>query len=179
MALHNIDLQKMQAMMMINMKLRGMGNLEIAKAMNISKDTVERRLAFANKAGLFVELERQILDDLVPAAMKAIKTALEDGDAETAMELFKSMGIIPDPKAPKTQVQIQESDDLQKAISEARDQKQLMEGTVDATIINGRGSLAGLLESSNPRDDEATEETVIEDRDSVDARDAGSAPETA
>lgn len=148
---------------------------QIAKEMNVSVDTVERRLKFAEKANLMVDMERQLMQELVPAAMKAVKTALEDGDSETAIIVLQSMGILKDPKAPKTQVEIQENDDLARAIGEAREVKQLDSMTVEGQVIsNGRSGLAGLLESSNPRDEQAAEEIVgeigIESVTAVDAR---------
>jgi uncharacterized membrane protein len=155
MSLHNKDLQKLQAMMMIQMKVRGMGNKEIAEELNIHPDTVERRLAYANKAGLFIELERQFLQELVPAGMKALKTAMEDGDAETALELFKCLGVLKDPKAPKTTEQINDDNELQKAISEARTVAQIAEGVIDGTVVTGRKSLAGLVEDPTEQAGEA------------------------
>lgn len=149
MAIHNEDLKRLQAMTMIHLKVNGHGNREIADKMNISVDTVERRLTWAERAGMFVKFEQQIIDELVPKSIEAIKTALEDGDAETALEVLKSVGVLKDPKAPKTQVEQQESDDLAKAISEARIEQKKLEGTVDGQIINDRGSLAGLLTSGD------------------------------
>ena len=90
--------------------------------------------------------------------MKAIETALEDGDSETALEVLKSVGILKDPKAQKSQVEMQESDELAKAIAETRNEQKLLEDTVDATIVrsDGRSSLAGLLEASNSGNDETS-----------------------
>jgi DNA-binding Lrp family transcriptional regulator len=154
----NKDLQKIQAMMMIQMKLgQNMSYTEIAKAMNVHPDTVERRFIFAEKAGMFLQLEAQIMSTIVPKAMKAIETALEDGDAETALEVLKSVGVLRDPKAQRSQAQISEDDSLMEAIAGAREVKAIEEGTVDGTII-GRTGLAGLLEEAS---DETTKEGSV------------------
>lgn len=137
---------------------------QIAKELNVSVDTVERRLKFAEKANLLVDMERQLMQELVPAAMKAVKTALEDGDSETAIIVLQSMGILKDPKAPKTQVEQIENDDLVKAIGEVRELKQLDSMTVEGQVIShGRGGLAGLLEARNPRDEQTTEAAISAD----------------
>jgi len=168
--LHNKDLQKIQAMMMVQMRVTGSSNVEIAKALNMSTDTVERRLKFADKAGLFIEYEQHLLQSLVPKAMKAIETALEDGDAETALEVLRSTGILKDPKAPKTQTEQSENDDLARAIKAARVERELMEGTVDGsyreldngTSVDGRRSLAGLIEQGDETDQAPTGQARIE-----------------
>lgn len=154
MALRNIDLKKMQALMMIEMKVgKGMNNEEIAKALSIHPDTVERRLLFAKKAGMFVKVEQQILERLVPKALNALETALEDGDAETAMELMKAIGILPDPKAPKSEAQKADDNELFKAINEIRQQ----EDAVDGEIVTGRKSLAGLIDiTGNETEEKST-----------------------
>lgn len=156
MALFDPNLQRLRDMMMIQMKLMGKTNVAIAKEFNLTTMTVDRSLTRAKKAGLFVQLEQKIMDELIPAGFKALKTAMEDGDAETAMELFKSLGILKDPKAPKTEAEVVEDNELQKAISE---QRTLQETTFDGEVLSGgRNSLAGLLSG----DVETTKENIDE-----------------
>lgn len=166
MALHDKDLQRLQAMMMIHMKVHGMGNNEIAQELNIHKDTVERRLAFARKADLFVEYESQLIEKLIPKAIKAIETALEDGDAETGLEILKALNVIRDTKAPKTPEQTNADNDLMKAIQEARENRVKLEGTVEGEIRElGRTNLAGLLQESNEAGTHTgTSESIMESR---------------
>ena len=177
MALHNKDLQKLQAMMMISMKVtQGMNNREIAKELNIHPETVDRRLIFAQKAGMFLDLERQIMQNLVPKAMKAIETAMEDGDAETALEVLKSVGVLKDPKAPKTNLERSDENELFIAIEKAREEQNLLEGTVDGTVVNGRRSLAGLLETGENtelRIESGTNQPVVELANATDEKTMG------
>lgn len=143
------DLKRLQVMMIVQMLLtKNMNYNEIAAKLNMDRETVERRMIWAKKANILVDLENQMMNELVPSGMKAIKTAMEDGDAETALELFKCLGILKDPRVQKTQVQVQEEDELSKAILEAKEKRELLEGTVDGELIGGRTSLAGLLETT-------------------------------
>lgn len=140
---------------------------QIADHLNIHRDTVERRLQYAKKAGLFLDFERQVIETLIPKAIEAVKTALEDGDAETGLEILKAMNVIPDNSVPKTVQQQNDSDDLAKAIEEARKEQAALEGTVDAEIIGGRSPFAGLLEAGGDQSEvdsieQAGKETVGE-----------------
>jgi len=160
----NKDLQKIQALMMMQMRLgQNMSNKKIAEAMNLNVETVERRFALAEKAGLFLDLEKELITNLVPKAMKAIETALEDGDSETALEILKSVGVLRDRKEAKTQSQERDDNDLFDAITAGREQRALNEASIDATIV-GRGGLAGLLEQTTQP---PTETSVAEDGDSI------------
>jgi DNA-binding Lrp family transcriptional regulator len=137
---------------------------QIGDAMNIHRETVERRMVWAEKAGLFLDLEKQVIENIVPKAMKAIETALEDGDAETALEILKSVGVLRDPKAPRTQKQEFEDNALQEAIAGAREQRAIEDGTLEGTVV-GRGGLAGLLEQNVEVDaNKADEEGAPEGR---------------
>ena len=92
MALFEPQLQKLQALRMIDLKVsKGMTKVQIAKEMGVSTDTVDRRLAMAKKAGLYVTYEDQILNGLVPKAISAIAEALDDGDSETGQEVLKNI----------------------------------------------------------------------------------------
>ena len=160
MGLKDENLRRIRATKVVNMRVSGHRLGQIAEELNISIDTVERDIKYAEKANLFLDLEQKLLHQLAPKAITAIETALEDGDAETAIEVLKSLGIMKDSKAPKTQVEANQSDDLARAIEEARERRQLNAETADGELIptGGRSGLAGLLEPIN----ETAEETVCE-----------------
>jgi len=134
-----------------------MNNAEIAKEIGIALVTVGRRLAFANKAKLFATYEQQIFDELIPAAMKAIKTALDDGDAETALEMLKGMGIMKDPKTAKSAVEIEDENELQNYLSNARVEKLNERNTIDADT----SGLAGLIELTAEANPEIEAEPLL------------------
>lgn len=85
--------------MMLLMHIKGASRPEIAKEFRVSEKTIARTLSWAKQAQLLVEVEDQILSDLLPAAVKAVKTALASDTAtdidkgKLAIELFK--GSIP------------------------------------------------------------------------------------
>jgi hypothetical protein len=74
---------------MLQMKVAAnMTNKEIAQEMNVHPETVKRTLSWAKKAKITVEYEDAVLVDVVPMAIKALKSALEDGDGELAMKVL-------------------------------------------------------------------------------------------
>lgn len=91
--------RRIRALMMLEFQIKTAATLpKIAKEFNVSVDTVKDTLTWAEKAGLLTKLEDKILEDLMPAAHKAIKAGLEDGDniqkaARLGIEVFK--GIVP------------------------------------------------------------------------------------
>lgn len=163
------DLKRIQVMMIIQMLLtKNMNYNEIAAKLNVDRETVERRMIWAKKANVLVQLEDQIMNDLVPAGMTALKTAMEDGDAETALELFKCLGILKDPRAQKSQQQLVEDDELTRAITEAKEKREQLEATLDGELVGGRTSLAGLLEATT--DERQMEPDTKELKETMDKR---------
>lgn len=79
---------------MVVRRIHGASNSDIAQEFKVSKDTVERSLSFAKRAGLVTQFEDQILQDLVPEAIKAFKKAMENGDTTVALEVFKGTGLL-------------------------------------------------------------------------------------
>jgi hypothetical protein len=78
---------------MIDARVRGKSNREIAQEFGVSENTVARTLTWAKKAELVVKAEDKILAELVPAAHDAILKALKGENAEVAakaaLEIFK------------------------------------------------------------------------------------------
>jgi DNA-binding transcriptional ArsR family regulator len=88
----NVDERRLRALMMLEHKIKnGVSNAHVAKEFGVSEKTVDRTLSWARKAGLVVKAEDKILQELVPLAHQAIKTALEKGDSDVALEIFKGM----------------------------------------------------------------------------------------
>lgn len=84
-----------RALKMLDFKIStGATQLDVAKEFGVSEQTVHRALSYARKAELVTTIEDKILQDLVPAAHKAILTALKDTEnpiesAKIALEVFK------------------------------------------------------------------------------------------
>lgn len=79
---------------MMALRIRGKGYRDIAAEFNVSEDTVERTLNYAKRAGLVAQFEDQILQELVPAAIESFKTAMQNGDTQVALEVFKGTGFL-------------------------------------------------------------------------------------
>lgn len=94
MALTNDSEKKLRAMMMVHKTVgEGKSKKEVAREMGVSHDTVERTLAWARQANVFVDYEHRLYDELVPLAHEAIKLALMDGDAQVALKIMDSVGL--------------------------------------------------------------------------------------
>lgn len=124
------DQRRLRALMMLEYRVKNAASYhDLAKEFGVSVDTAKRTLSWARKAGLVVDAEDRILQDLVPLAHNAIKTALEAGDAKIALEIFK--GILPsfNGKAQKpTTSTTTTGDDLNAYINELRGSPGVVEG---------------------------------------------------
>lgn len=86
--------RKLRAILMLGKVVgEGKSKKQVAKEMGVSHDTVERTLAWARQANIFVEYEQRLYDELVPLAHEAIKLALSDGDAQVALKVMESIGL--------------------------------------------------------------------------------------
>lgn len=119
------DFQRLRSLMILEHKVKNNSTYaELGKEFNVSEDTVRRSLTFAKRAGLIVKYEDRILEELVPAAIIAIRAALEDGDAQVALEIFK--GTVPGfSKTPKTVATNDSSSDLSRYIEQMRAELEL------------------------------------------------------
>ncbi len=139
------ELRAIRAKEMIAMRTsQGMTNAQIAEEMNIHPDTVKRTLTWAKKAQLFVAVEDQILQDVVPKAIEALKAALDDGDGELAVKVLNNT-IWATQQAAKGsngasaphKAQQEVGEDLAAYIAQIRAKAQQEEETTDAHIIRG------------------------------------------
>jgi hypothetical protein len=73
-------------------KILGMSNTQIGKIFNIGKDRVSRELKFADQEGLLDRLNAEILDELVPEAIKVYKKKMvEEADAFVAKDVLRHL----------------------------------------------------------------------------------------
>ena len=115
---------------------KGQSNREIAKDHGVSRNTVERTLTWAERAGIFVELEDQLVADIAPVALMTIKHALEhDKNADVALEILKGLNILKK-NHPITAKEVKDQDDLASYITAARVQAQLDADTTDGVLLN-------------------------------------------
>ena len=84
-------LKRLRAIKAVKGKLIGKQNQEIADEMGVSENTIRRSLTYAERAGVFIELEDELLQKVAPAAVKAVMSACEDGDAAVALEVINGL----------------------------------------------------------------------------------------
>ena len=139
-SLKDPDMRRLRALGMIDMRIRGRTNREVAKEYNVSEDTVARTLTWAKKAQLVVAAEDRIIRELLPAATEAIRQVLTGDDlkvkAKTALEIFK--GTLPSFAKGKTTHAgpTDSSGDLASYINSLRDDK-----LVDGEVLSSGRSL--------------------------------------
>ena len=121
--------------MMLQHKLRyGATAPEIAQEFGVSTETVKRELSYAKKAGLIVDAEDRILQELVPSALDSILTALKDTEkphesAKIGLDLLK--GILPSFSKKQGPAAPGDSDDeLQRYIASVR------AAAVESEVVN-------------------------------------------
>lgn len=139
-------LRALRAKRMISMRVDdGMSMTEIAEKMGIHTATVRRNLTWAKKAGLFVEYEDQILQDVVPKAIEALKMALDDGDGELAIKVLSNTLWMANqkgatkPNGSSGPTEDAPSEDLAAYIAKIRAKAQEEEDTADGTVLTGTG----------------------------------------
>lgn len=125
---------------MIDMRIKGATNPEVAKEFGVSTQTVIRTLSWAKKAELMVEAEDKILSELVPAAHKALIRALEGEDSEVAsdraLEIFKAVLPSFQKKGANPSGGSSESNsDLATHIAQLRERAALRDNTTDGELV--------------------------------------------
>lgn len=106
---------------MIERRLKNVSLVAIGKEFGVSDQTVARSLKWAEKNGLIESFEDQILNDLVPTAMKTLKEAMETGkDAQVALEVFKGIGLFKKHSDKTVATSSGESEDLESYLRNKR-----------------------------------------------------------
>lgn len=161
----NLTAKRLQALKWMSQKMDGMTTREIAEEAGLSHDTITNRLSWADRAGLFASFEDKLLQELIPAAHKALLSALEDGDAAVALELYKGtrlLGKEKDKPANKTKAinaPQTEDESLDFYITQLRNQSQLAQETIDGSV---EGQVK-LLEEGIPANDGELEPVLRSD----------------
>jgi transposase-like protein len=119
--------------------VEGLNNTEVAKKHGVSRNTVERTLTWAEKAGIFLELEDKVLHDIAPIALNAIQQALSEGRdvPKGALEILQGLNILKK-NHPVTAKDVKESDDLAAYINQQRLKAQLEQNTIEGTLADVR-----------------------------------------
>lgn len=138
----DVDIKRIQALKWMSQKIDNMSTKEIAEQAGVSHDTVTNRLSWAKRAGIFTDYEDKLLSELIPAAHRAILSALEDGDAAVALEIYKGQGFLSKGQSsskkdnPKvTQLSDGDEEDLASYMRKLRNQAQEQEDRIEGTVM--------------------------------------------
>lgn len=89
------DIMRLRDMQMLNMKVQGASQKEIAAYFNISIDTVERAFSRIKQQGLARLAEDRLMETVVPAAIDRFLTAITtENDTQAALEVLKGLGVL-------------------------------------------------------------------------------------
>lgn len=89
------DIMRLRDVQMLNMKVLGASQKEIAAHFNVSLDTVERAFSRIKQEGLARIAEDDVMTRLVPAAIERFLTAIStEGDTQAALEVLKGMNVL-------------------------------------------------------------------------------------
>jgi hypothetical protein len=133
MKLYNKQHQKARAFKMLEAKImEGKTHDEIAQDFGVAKSTVAKAMSLAKKGDLLISFEDKLHQELLPLAHDALVSALTEGNAKVALEIFKGTNILK--KTPVvTKTQQQDADDLSAYIFAKRTQALLEETSIDVT----------------------------------------------
>jgi hypothetical protein len=88
-------MRKARALLIIDKRIReGLSLARIGEELNISGATVAREIDWAKRKNLVADAEEDILERLVPKAIKAFEAALDNNDTQAALELLKGLNIL-------------------------------------------------------------------------------------
>lgn len=96
-------LRRARALLILEKKItRNMSVAAIAESLAISSSTVKKEIDWAKREGLVANYEDQILQELVPEAIKTFSAAIRSGDAQAALEVLKGTGLLRKPSDKST-----------------------------------------------------------------------------
>jgi hypothetical protein len=98
--MHDTDIRRVRALAMLQRRMVNIARRDIATEFNVKEDTVDTEISWAKKQGLVANYENQILNELVPAAIKTVKAAVAAGDVKAALEILKGSGVLHTKPAP-------------------------------------------------------------------------------
>lgn len=88
------DIRRLRALAMLHRRMANISRAAIAEEFNVLPATVDKEMDWAKKQGLIQNYENQILNDLVPDAIKTVKAAVADGNVKAALEVLKGTGLL-------------------------------------------------------------------------------------
>ena len=89
------DLMRLRDVQMLQMKILGNSQKDIATHFNVDIHTVERAFSRIKQEGLARLAEDKVMDVLVPAAIDRFLTAITvEGDTQAALEVLKGLNIL-------------------------------------------------------------------------------------
>ena len=92
--MRNPDLRRVRALAMMQRRMANISLSDIAQEFNVKAITVSNELAWAKKQGLIENYQQQLLNELVPEAIKTVKVAIADGNVKAAIEVLKGTGLL-------------------------------------------------------------------------------------
>jgi hypothetical protein len=92
--LRDKDMRRLRALSMLQKRLAGMSRSQIAAEFSVTPTTVDNEMDWARKQGLLVSYENQILEQLVPTAIRTVAAAVAKGDVKAALEVLKGTGLL-------------------------------------------------------------------------------------
>lgn len=167
----NEKIRRLEALQMMKEKVvDGKSTKEIAAARGCSDDKVQKTLSWGERAGLFINHQDQILQQLIPTAIKAVKEAMEDGDAQVALEVLKGQHFLTKPGQPmqhtgkKAGMVIEQhgpGNDMWSYISQQRQQAQLQWDIENGNLIEGEISERKQLTAGGSVQSESVESASV------------------
>lgn len=170
----NQALYRLRALKMIELRLKGISLVAIGKEFGVSDQTVARSLKWAETNGLIESFEDQILNELVPAAMKTLKEAMVDGkNADVALEVFKGIGLFKKHSDKTVQANPGGEESLESYLSRKRESAgpsvsaSALPPKPEVRVLEGQLAEAGPEDSSSPPpavvETDSEDSTALED----------------
>lgn len=102
--IQNSQLRQLRDLKILERKITsGLSNKELAKEFGIYHKTVKNALSRIARSELAQKFEDQLLTELGPLAMNALKGALQAGNEQVALEVLKGIGVLKKPGTPINQ----------------------------------------------------------------------------
>ena len=139
--IRNEGIYRLRAMEMLQMKVRGMGDVAIGKEFGVSDQTVQRSLAYAAREGLVKQYENQLISDLIPEAIRVYKAKLtEENDPYVAKDIIDNLIKLGD------RFQLQEAKQEEMTLSAYLDSKQQGKKSDGEKSVKAKYSSASVID---------------------------------
>lgn len=150
--LNDPDLRRARALLIIEHRIRGNSIAETARHFGVHPNTIVNEIDYAKRNNLIQKFEDQCIEELVPVAIQAMRTALSNGDVDAAKEVLKGLGVFRKPSSKpllKPEAEAPAEDSLEIYV------KRISKGELDAqsqsrTVGSGATPRASLAPSPAP-----------------------------